>query len=210
MVKFLSLLLLGVGVFTLSQAAFPLAAYKLWEVTNLKSNLPLMEPLKNSSDVLGISVQNLSNNFPALVSSLHRELPEPYDSFLLSIPKLKIDQAKVLVDSNDIDAGLSQLPGSSLPGEKGNVFISGHSNVLFSLNAQSIFTNLIKLEKGDEVTIAALGQTFKYKIIGMKIVDPKDTSVVNPPDEFGRYLSLMTCVPPGINTKRLVVIGKLE
>jgi LPXTG-site transpeptidase (sortase) family protein len=40
-------------------------------------------------------------------------------------------------------------------------------------------------------------------------VDPKDVSVINPPDGSGRYLTLMTCVPPGFNAKRLIVLAKL-
>ena len=57
--------------------------------------------------------------------------------------------------------------------------------------------------------INAGGTNFKYKVIELKIVSPNDLSVIYPVDNLGRYISLMTCVPPGINTKRLVVTGKM-
>src|SRR5256884_2553325 len=51
----------------------------------------------------------------------------PICEFSLTIPKLKINKAIVEVDSNDLSKNLAQLPGSALPGEKGNLFVSGHS-----------------------------------------------------------------------------------
>ena len=33
--------------------------------------------------------------------------------------------------------------------------------------------------------------------------------VLNPPDNKGRYITLMTCYPPGLNFKRLIVLGKM-
>ena len=64
------------------------------------------------------------------------------------------------------------------------------------------------VEKGDLIKVSAGGE-FTYKVLGIRVVDPKDTSVTLPPDGVGRYISLMTCVPPGLNTKRLVVLGKM-
>jgi sortase A len=70
--------------------------------------------------------------------------------------------------------------------------------------------NLLKIKKGDEINIETPGQLFTYVVQGMKVVDPKDVSVINPPDQVGRYLTLMTCVPPGYNVKRLIVLAKLK
>ncbi len=114
------------------------------------------------------------------------------------------------VDSNDLSQGLILLPGAALPGEKGNVFISGHSALpIFSKNQKALFANLPNVKIGDNITLTALGSKFTYRVTDIKVVAPEDISVINPPDEVGRYISLMTCVPPGFNTKRLVVIGKL-
>jgi LPXTG-site transpeptidase (sortase) family protein len=151
------------------------------------------------------------NDVPVFISSNKRNAP--YPEFSLTIPKLKLDQIKVLVASNDFEENLAQLPGTALPGERGNVFVSGHSSIARSLELKdhrAFFVNLPNIKKGDEVYLDAVGQRYTYEVIGTKIVDPKDTAVINPPDSEGRYLTLMTCVPPGFNTKRLIVLARLK
>ena len=200
--KILPLILIIIGVLFLAQVTIPLIGYKIWEMTNLnESDFP--SPIK-SSYMAGISIQN-KDNFPAFISNLTRSTIAPYPQFKLSIPKLDMTEATVTIDSNDLDKGLAHLPGSALPGERGNVFISGHSSILFDNN----FSKLSKLKMGDEIKIK-IGETdFIYKVLDTKVVDPTDVSVIAPPEGEGRYLSLMTCVPPGLNIKRLVVLANL-
>jgi LPXTG-site transpeptidase (sortase) family protein len=76
--------------------------------------------------------------------------------------------------------------------------------------SKAFFAKLPEVKKGDDIIVDALGQRYNYKVVELKIVDPKDISVIYPPDSNGRYISLMTCVPPGFNTKRLVVVAKLN
>lgn len=213
MLKTICLLLLGFGVFTLSQVVLPIVAYKIWENSHISQETLLAPIQRGGSNLLGVSVSTTDDNFPAFISSLKRSTKPSFDSFILSVDKINIKDARVVVDSNDLDSSLAHLPGSALPGEKGNVFISGHSSGFLRFNAggdyKEIFSNLTKLKKGDVIKVST-GQEFKYKVVGMQIVDPKDLLVVLPPDSTGRYISLMTCVPPGINTKRLIVLGKLD
>jgi len=100
--------------------------YRLAAEVRDGNNQILISPQKSDEQVLGISVQN-KDNFPAFVSNLTRETRPNYSQFQISIPRLNIENSPVYVDSNDLSKGLAQLPGSALPGEKGNVFISGHS-----------------------------------------------------------------------------------
>lgn len=210
--KKVSVVLLTLGILVLLQVSFPLISFKLWEIANAASDLPLISPISSPEQVLGISVENTENNFPAFISTKLRDSKPLYDRFYLTIPSLKIDQVEVLVDSNDLTSNLAHLPGSALPGEKGNVFISGHSTLplIFTKETNTLFGNLPKLKKGDEIKIGIGKGQFSYKVMGMRIIDPKDLSVILPPDEMGRYITLMTCVPPGLNTKRLVVLGQLD
>lgn len=206
--KLIPLGFLSLGVFLLMQIILPAISFQIWAIGQQYSNKRLISP-KESKQVLGISVQN-NYNFPAFVSMLRRGTKANYDSFRLSIPKLKIDNADVLVDTNDLSKNLAHLPGSALPGEKGNVFISGHSALsqAFPLR-NAFFSNLPELKKGDQIVLETLGTNFIYEIIDFKIVDPNDLSVLPAPEDQGRYVSLMTCVPPGLNFKRLVVLGKM-
>lgn len=210
--RLLPLLMLGIGVFMLVQVAMPLVSFKLWEAfVYSQQNIVLVNPLP-SSKTLGISVES-KDNFPALTSTNKRATPASYRTFHLSIPSIKLEDAEVFVDDNTFDNHLSHLPGTALPGEKGNVFISGHSSLpqFFKQdNYKAIFSNLPDIKKGDSIFITAGGQKYEYIVSGLTIVNPKETWVINPPDETGRYLTLMTCVPPGLNTKRLTVLAKLK
>lgn len=207
------LLFLGIGIFLLVQVVMPFISFKIWEaVIYPEQNMALLSPFPERKAVLGVSVQN-QNNFPALTSNNKRTPPAPYKNFTLTIPSINLINAEVIVDSNDLENHLSHLPGSSLPGEKGNVFISGHSSLpqFFSQgNYKAIFSKLPDVKKGDVINIEAGGQRYEYIIKGLTIVDPKDIGVINPPDSTGRYVSLMTCVPPGLYLKRLVVLAELK
>jgi len=207
--KLISSLFLSLGVFLLVQVIAPLISFEVWAIGQNINSQVLVSPVKSSEQVLGISVQN-RNNFSAFISSLKRETQPNYDRFSLSVPKLKIDKMDVLVDMNYLSKSLVHLPGSALPGEKGNVFISGHS----ALNQFSVFKNvpfskLSELKKGDQIIVETSGSKFIYEVFDFKVVDPTDLSVIKAPEAQGRYISLMTCVPPGLNLKRLVVLGKM-
>lgn len=208
--KMIPLGFLSIGIILLMQVILPVISFQIWLIGQKYNNSLLISPNSaRGGQILGISVQS-KDNFPALVSTLRRDSQVAYQEFSLSIPKLKIDKANVLVDSNELTKGLVHLPGSTLPGGKGNVFISGHSALspFFSFK-KALFANLTNLKKGDEIVVEALGVKFKYEVSELKVVDPNDLSVINSPEKQGRYISLMTCVPPGLNFKRLVVLGKM-
>ena len=206
MLKIIPLAFLIIGLFLLIQVGLPLVNFKFWEINNSPE---LISP--DGGGILGVSIEISEDNFPALISNFHRDYL-PYKEFSLSIPNLKIEKARVFVDSNDLSKALAHLPGSALPGERGNLFISGHSAIPIVYNGNknygAIFANLTNLKKGDLIKVSAGGE-YEYKVVEVKTVNPKDLSVIKPPEAEGRYVTLMTCVPPGLNTKRLVVLGKM-
>lgn len=209
-VKAIPIGFLSIGIFLLMQVVLPIASFQIWQRGQKYENGLLISPnAPKRGQVLGVSIQD-NDNFPAFISTLTRKTQVSYTEFTVTVPRLKIEKALVYVDSNNLTKGLIHLPASALPGEKGNVFISGHSALspIFSFK-KAFFGNLTDLKKGDEVVVEALGVRFRYQIIESKVVDPKDLSVVNAPEPLGRYISLMTCVPPGLNYKRLVVLGKM-
>src|SRR6266498_3038452 len=181
------------------QVVLPVISFKLWEIGQSFDNSLLISPSFSNSQVLGVSIQN-KDNFSSFVSTLKRETIPNFSQFSLSIPKLNINKAQVGVDINDLDEALAHLPGSALPGERGNVFISGHSALSRFFNLKkAVFENLTALKKGDQIEIEVLGVKYTYEVEQLKVVNPNDLSVINPPEQQGRYFSLMTCVPPGLN-----------
>lgn len=132
--------------------------------------------------------------------------------FTVTINKLRVVDARVIVGSDEFDKNLGHLAGTALPGEVGNMFITGHSALpaFFSnSNYKTIFANLSKLDILDEVTVTVDKKVYIYSVEKSYVVAPDDVSVIDPPDPFGKYLTLMTCVPPGLNTKRLIVLARL-
>ena len=213
MIKGLSLLLLGFGVFVLMQIAMPFISFKTWEIFSLKAQQALVDPKPVSANgnlSPDFQIENIGD-FPAFIAK-NKNLTPPYYEFKISIPKIGLDSASTLVYSSHFEENLAHLPGSALPGEKGNAFITGHSMLpnLSPKGTKAFFAKLPDVKRGDEIIVDALGQRYKYKVTELKIVDPKDISVILPADSSGRYISLMTCVPPGFNTKRLVVVAKLN
>lgn len=207
--RLVSLGFLAIGVFLLLQIILPVVSFQIWAISQAANNQILISPNKSGRQILGVSVQN-KDNFPSFISKLIRQVPPAYSQFQLSVPRLKIEDSIVYVDSNDLSKGLAQLPGTAMPGEKGNIFISGHSALSrFIPGQKAIFANLMDLKKGDEIVVEAANSKFVYKVVELKVVDPGDLSVISAPDDQGRYISLMTCVPPGLNYKRLVVLGKM-
>lgn len=209
--KLVSLFCFGIGIFVLVQVGMPLLEFKVWEISSYNQNVVLADPNPENEAVLGVSVSS-RNDFPAIISTNLRENKPQFSEFSLSISRIGVFEAKTVVETNDFEQNLAHLPGSALPGERGNVFVTGHSAItqLFKPgNYKAIFANLPNIKKGDEITINAAGSTYRYMVEGLKIVNPKEVWVVNPPDSMGRYLTLMTCVPPGFNTKRLIVLAKL-
>lgn len=208
MFKIIPLSFLIIGILLIGQVSLPMISFQIWEGVLAKNSLPLTSP--QTSAILGVSIENTEDNFPQFVSNTTRLSAASYPHFTVSVPSIKVKDEIVFVDNNDLSLGLIHLPGSSLPGEKGNVFISGHSVLpIFSKSKTARFANLPHIKIGDEITLSALGTKFTYKVTDIKIVRPDEVSVIAPPDNIGRYVTLMTCVPPGLNTKRLVVLGKL-
>lgn len=209
--RFFSLSFLGLGVFILMQVLMPVVSYTVWEWGNYQKETLLYDPSPQRKGlVLGVEIENIGN-FPAFKMA-RKESARLYDEFVINVPSIGLNGEKVMVESNDFDQNLAHLPGTALPGQKGNVFITGHSALtrLIGSSTKPIFASLQKVEKGDVIEVKALGQRFNYEVVGLKVVDPKEVSVINPPDSVGRYLTLMTCVPPGVNTKRLIVLAKLR
>lgn len=210
--KFFPYLSLGLGVFVLVQVAMPYLAFKSWELLYFNNESLLVDPTPKRGLVLGVAIENVGN-FPAIVSKDKKRENLAYTEFFVTVKTAGLDRVRVVVESSDFEENLAHLPGTALPGEKGNVFITGHSSLTAFFrpgNFKAIFANLPKVKKGEEIVVEAGGQKFIYIVEGLKIVAPEDVEVVKAPEGNGRYITLMTCVPPGFNTKRLVVLGKLQ
>lgn len=134
------------------------------------------------------------------------------DTYTLSIPKLKIKDALVIVGAESLDKSLIQYGGTAFPGDYGNTVVFGHSVLPFFFNPKdytTIFSHLPSLSEGDEIFVAYEGLTYRYVVEDMQVVGPDDVSILEQRFDDS-YLSLITCVPPGTYEKRLWVQTRLQ
>ena len=105
--------------------------------------------------------------------------------------------------------GVVHYPGTAVPGQIGNVFVTGHSSYQpwDPGRYKDVFALLSTLEIGDEYSMFYNGNLHTYRITEKYEVKPTDVSVLDQPEDV--YMStLMTCTPVGTNLRRLVLRAK--
>jgi len=99
---------------------------------------------------------------------------------------------------------VGQHKGLAGPGQNGNMVLSGH---ISSPNEGAIFHHLPDLKVGEGVIVATDERQYLYRVEEIKTVTPDEVSVLNQtPDPTA---TLITCVPDGIYSHRLVVTARL-
>lgn len=224
--QYVSYMTLTAGSLLLFWAFYPVVSFEIYSrlfmQRSLKSPVPqtqIASSLELASGVLGTNAifsNNLSDFTHASLWFPTKKMeatvqPSSVKEYSLSIPKLNIQDAKVLMGGEDLTRGLVHYLPVTLPGEKGNSVIFGHSTLPQLYNVKdykTIFTYLPSLNKGDHV-IAKVGDvSYEYEVYEMFVVKPDQVSVLEQLRDSS-ILTLITCVPPGTYWNRLVVRAKL-
>lgn len=224
--KIVSAALFALGILTVGSVVWPITEYQIkwyFEENSLKpkivSPLPETLPLKSigaavfseQTKVLGTTNSDYSQASNWFVGARQSQAKAKITDYVLSIPRLKIEDAHVKIGGEELKKSLIQWGGSAVPGELGNTVIFGHSSLpqfFGSQNYLSIFAILPQLKISDEIFLNYDGITYRYKIIETKTVEPEDLSVLEQKYD-NAYLTLITCVPPGTYWKRLAVRARL-
>lgn len=134
----------------------------------------------------------------------------PTGQATLSIPKIgtKVPIIWNVAEDNfseQLLSGVVHFAGTALPGQNGNIFITGHSSYYAWVKSpyKDVFAILDKLEVGDQIYIQYNNGTYTYTVNGSKVVKPDQLQVMG--SGFTPTLTLMTCVPIGTNLNRLVI-----
>ncbi len=222
-------LLVVLGIFFFINAAYPIVSYQI--LVSPRFSPAFISPSSESelaqsfgfaqgkveaqeTEVLGAEIDlvdytKASNWFPSEKVTFTESESATYS---LSIPKLEIKEAKVVVGLEDLKKSLVQYPGTALPGKFGNTIIFGHSVLPQFFNPKnyiSIFSTLPTLRAGDEIFLNYNQVEYKYLVEQMIEVSPDDISILAQRHDDS-YLSLVTCVPPGTFLRRLIVRGRLS
>ena len=199
------------GVIVLIWVFFPILSYEFTSPTLMT----FISPIPNNGIVDAATVPTTdytkaSSWFPG--AKVDSNVPRPAVSFYkISIPRLGIRNATVSIGGEDLAQNIIQYPGTALPGEIGNAVIFGHSVLPAFYNPTdylTIFSTLPTLVAGDVITLNYDGITYKYQVEEKYEVQPTDLQILDQ-DESDSFLTLVTCVPPGLQTRRLIVKARI-
>lgn len=135
--------------------------------------------------------------------------------YTLSIPKLDIYDARIVVGGEDLSGSLVQYQPKGLPPEFGVSSIFGHSThpslVKKTGNQKymSIFTYLPTLDIGDTILVTISDAAYEYTVTDKFEVKPNAIEVLEQKYD-NSYINLITCVPVGQTARRLIVQAKLK
>lgn len=223
-----SYITLGMGLLLLFWSFYPVISFELYSRFILKNGVDSPVPISNTASSVR-EVQAVLGTNDAFSSNLkdftqaHLWFPGKQEGdgsqkpligvqeYFLTIPKLNISKAKVVVGGDDLTKSLIHYVPKSMPGEFGNVSIFGHSTLPQLYNEKdykTIFTYLPSLEKGDAIFVEVGDLEYEYEVTDMFVVNPDKISVLDQQYDAA-YLTLVTCVPPGTFWKRLIVKAKL-
>ncbi len=150
------------------------------------------------------------------INSATRPKPVFNNSNSIIISKIKIEAPLVFASGTsqkELSAALNQgvliYPGSKMPGELGNVFLTGHSSTMpwNKTKYGQVFTLLDRLAPGDIVTIYYNQHKYDYQVTNKYVTTPDKVALNSQTNS--KTLTLFTCWPIGTAWKRLVVEGVL-
>jgi len=101
-------------------------------------------------------------------------------------------------DARTLRRAVGHIPGTPLPGQQGNVAITGHRD--------TFFRPLRNIRKDDEIRLTTLNGSYRYWVDSIKVVEPEDMGVLDNSDDA--ILTLITCYPfyyVGPAPKRFIV-----
>ncbi len=139
----------------------------------------------------------------------------------IALPTIKSDLPIFHGTSDRVLArGVGHLYGTDLPvgtpgelGEDGAIPPAPPEGRLSALSAHTglqnatLWDNLVQIEKGDPVYVAAAGEKLKYEVRDIEVVTPDKTSLLRRTPNKD-LVTLITCTPYGINTHRLIITAE--
>jgi sortase A len=123
-------------------------------------------------------------------------------------------KAKIVVEGvghDDLKRGPGHYPGTALPGEVGNVVISGHRTTY-----GAPFNRLDEVRIGDAIVLEGRDTWFTYRVVRQQVVKPTAVEVIYPvPGDRSakptkKLLTLTTCNPKYSAKTRLVATAELQ
>ena len=104
----------------------------------------------------------------------------------IEIPRLGLSVMVIEgVDRRTLRRAAGHIPGTALPGQTGNVGISGHRD--------TFFRPLRNIQQNDIITVSTLLGDYRYRVTSTKVVNARDVAVLD--SSGNEVLTLVTCYP---------------
>ncbi len=207
-------LLIAISLFGLGLFLFPLfraeLAYRLWH--------PHQAAFQNlSTNKIQLAANTIANHNSYLSPSDTGGVAPANQDFGLVIPKVGIN-SKILADvdpnnkaafETDLKMGVAQARGTALPGQKGFIYLFGHSSdYLWNDNPlATLLYPLNYLNKGDDIYLVYQKRVYLYRVTDKQIVSPNDFQFLTS-SENSNALYIQTCWPPNTDWQRLIITAK--
>jgi sortase A len=183
-------LFLFIGILTLGWVGFTLLESQLYQASEhrrFENQLRAAEPMTSGGepDSRPLLSPDLANANP--LGSESRGI-DAAGSPLGRIEIGTIGLTAMILEGSDtatLRRAVGHIPGTSLPGQEGNVALAGHRD--------TFFRPLRKIRENDEITLTTLYGSYRYRVESTRIVEPEDTAVLN--DSHEAILTLVTCYP---------------
>ena len=214
----LLMLVIGIGFMI-----YPILSSQYMETVRSQIQMQYQEQISESNTDQLDSIREAAQAYNIKLASGELSLLEPtengyFDQLIIPdvtdvmayihIPKIHVDLPVYHGVGNDaLSSGCGHMPQSSLPvgGESTHAVISAHTGMASS----AMFSDLPLLVPGDIFQIEVLGETLTYEIQSqddIQTVLPVEVRAIQ--IKNGEDLcTLVTCVPFGVNTHRLLVTG---
>jgi sortase A len=122
----------------------------------------------------------------------------------LEIPRLGL--SAILIEGDDpktLRRAVGHIPGTPLPGQQGNVALTGHRD--------TFFRPLRNIRANDIIVVTTLQGKYRYRVMSTRVVRPENVAVLN--SSGGEMLTLVTCYPfyfVGAAPDRFIVRARRE
>jgi sortase A len=199
-------LLFSIGILALGYVSFALLDARLYQAAQSRQFRQELNGLKTSA-----GDENRAHPSPFLLPLATRvtaDIPGiagREDSPLGRIEISAIGLTAMILEGTDartLRRAVGHIRGTPLPGQLGNVAITGHRD--------TFFRPLRHIRKDDEITLTTLNGSYRYLVDSTQVVEPENLEVLADSDDA--VLTLVTCYPfyfVGPAPRRFVVRANL-
>ena len=104
----------------------------------------------------------------------------------IEIPRLHLSVVIVEgITQATLRRAVGHIPGTALPGGRGNIGLSGHRD--------TFFRPLRNIQHDDVISVITLSGEYRYRVVSTRVVGPADIAVLDPVGS--EVLTLVTCYP---------------